>query len=198
MKRVLQTALLADGTSDKALIPILRWTLRDLRPEGEFSDPQFIFRRHRNLAETTEAVLREYKPDILFVHRDAENAPMKERMKEMPVGDRLVPVVPVKMTEAWLLIDERAIRMATSNPNGSMRLDLPKWKDLEKIQAKTVLHELLQAASGNTGRRLRSFNVEQAVHRVAELVEDYAVLRNLAAYEDFRHRLEAALGQLGW
>jgi hypothetical protein len=198
MTRILHTALLADGSSDKALIPILRWTLRDLRPTGEFAIPWFISRKSRNLVQSTEAVLLDYQPDILFVHRDSESVSMNERLREMPVGEHIVPVVPVRMTEAWLLIDEKAIRGAASNPNGSMKLNLPKRKDLEKIAAKTVLHELLQSASGNTGRRLRSFNVDQAVHRVAELTEDYTELRNLDAYEAFRKRLDATLRLIGW
>ena len=70
MTRVLHTALPADGTSDKALIPILRWTLRDLRPDGEFALPQFISRKSGELEQSTENVLRDYRPDILFVHRD--------------------------------------------------------------------------------------------------------------------------------
>jgi hypothetical protein len=198
MTRILHTALLADGSSDKALIPILRWTLRDLRPTGEFAIPWFISRKSRNLVQSTEAVLLDYQPDILFVHRDSESVSMNERLREMPVGEHIVPVVPVRMTEAWLLIDEKAIRGAASNPNGSMKLNLPKRKELEKIAAKTVLHELLQSASGNTGRRLRSFNVDQAVHRVAELTEDYTELRNLDAYEAFRKRLDATLRLIGW
>jgi hypothetical protein len=44
-------------------------------------------------------------------------------MGQTPV--RHIPVVPVRMTEAWLLADEFAIRSAPGNPNGTQSLDLP-------------------------------------------------------------------------
>jgi hypothetical protein len=42
-------------------------------------------------------------------------------VEDMPV----VCVVPVRMMEAWLLIDEMAIRRVAGNPNGRIPIELP-------------------------------------------------------------------------
>ena len=80
------------------------------------------------------------------------------------------------MTEAWLLIEEAALRKAADNPKGSDRLEFPGIAQLEKIPAKDVLYNLLRIASGYTGRRLKKFKVERAAHRLADLIEDYSPL----------------------
>lgn len=197
MTSPLSYVLIADGTGDRALFPVIGWTFRDLWPDGEIVDPVFLPRKHKNVAEVVEEAIRGYAPDLVFVHRDAESRPAEERLTEIPVADHVVPIIPIRMTEAWLLIDEAAIRMAASNPNGTTALEMPALKTLEHLHAKDVLHELLKGASGNTGRRLKSFNVEAAVHRVAELIEDYSLLLRLEAYLAFRERFAAALRTLG-
>jgi hypothetical protein len=53
---------------------------------------------------------------------------LKEDVK-LPV----VCVIPVKMTEAWLLIDEKAIREAAGNPKGRQPLNLPKPSKTEEL-----------------------------------------------------------------
>jgi len=57
------------------------------------------------------------------------------------------------MQEAWLLLDESAIRRASGNPNEGMALTLPDPGGVECIaDPKTTLHELLTRASGQAGR----------------------------------------------
>lgn len=197
MNAPLSYALLADGTSDRALLPIILWTLQDLWPEGEFVAPDFLPRNAKPIEEKILDINTRYRPDLVFVHRDAENLSYEERVVEIPVHDRIVPVVPVRMTEAWLLIDENALRKASDNPNGRVPLTLPPLLRLERIHAKPELHELLMLASGKTRRRLKKFNVEGAVHRLATIIDDFAPLSRLAAFREFRERLRHALQMLG-
>ena len=63
---------------------------------------------------------------MLFIHRDAEREPHEKRVAEVEAAlegvelgeTQPVPVVPIRMQEAWLLFDERAIRYASGNPKG--------------------------------------------------------------------------------
>jgi hypothetical protein len=147
-----------------------------------------------NLRERMVRALYEYPCDVLFVHRDAEREPREKRLAEIrraadeagvPV---FVPVVPVRMTEAWFLIDERAIRQAAGNPNGEAALQLPKVASLEKVpDPKKLLRDSLIRASEKTGRRLQQFerDLGERAQRVAELIEDFSPLRQLAAFKDF-------------
>lgn len=48
-------------------------------------------------------------------------------------GARVVPVIPGRMTEAWLRLDEAAIRRVAGNPNGRTKLGLPKLHEVESV-----------------------------------------------------------------
>ena len=197
MTTPLYYALLADGESDRALLHIILWTLRDLWPDGEFARPDFFSRKALPIDERLREICEQYQPNLVFVHRDAESIPYDARLTEIPVQDRVVPVIPVRMTEAWLLINEAALRKAADNPKGRVRLELPELNKLEHIDAKKVLHESLLKASGYTGRRRKKFKVERATRRLAELIDDFSLLKQLNAYNRFRSSLQDALRLVG-
>jgi hypothetical protein len=101
------------------------------------------------------------------------------------------------MTEAWLLIDEAALRRAAGNPGGTVALRFPQLRKLEQLSdPKEVLHQLLLEASELRGRRRASFTTNAAVHRLATLIEDYAPLRQLEAFRHFEDLLRAAVRSL--
>lgn len=199
----LRYTLLSDGTSDRALLFAIRWALqqRDVRiDKEEIADVSGLMRRHSPLKDRLAATARLYgETDLLFVHRDAEKEPSKVRVREVVaaaetcnVGVPVVPVVPVRMTEAWLLIDEQAIRRASENPNGRMELKLPAPAKLEGLpDAKEVLFDLLRTASGRSGHRgLTSKDLGKMRHRVAELTSDWAPLRKLPSFRAFEAALD--------
>jgi hypothetical protein len=111
--------------------------------------------------------------DAVFVHRDAEAQPSSFRFTEVQqaadeVDVRLpvLAVVPIKMTEAWLLLDEDAIRRIAGRPKGREPLGLPGRKAVESISdAKAVLREALVIASGARGRRREQFKRDFERHR---------------------------------
>ena len=101
------------------------------------------------------------------------------------------------MTEAWLLISERAIRVAAGNPHGRMPLTIPRLNTLEGLpDPKEVLFSLLRTASDLHGRRLRTLRVHGLVSRIVELLDDFSVLRALPAFVAFEEQLSAALADL--
>lgn len=149
MRGMLRLALLADGSSDRALLPIIRWVVTQAAPEIEFLQPGFRVRAPRSdLLAEMKSTCQEFEPHILFVHRDAEAQDPELRRQEIPDADRtLVRVVPVRMTEAWLLFDADAIRRAAGNPSSAASLELPQWKRVEALpDPKSLLHELLLSA----------------------------------------------------
>ncbi len=202
----LRYTLLADGSSDRALLPILTWLLRQscgaIPIEAEFADLRRLPHPPKKLSERINWSVELYPCDLLFVHRDAESAPIEEReaeirkaLKESSVEDsvRVVCVVPVRMQEAWLLIDEAALRRAAGNPNGTQPLAMPDVKKLERLaDPKQLICGLLRQASGLRGRRLKRFSWRSSAHRVAEMIDDFSVLYRLAAFQ----RLAAAVEQV--
>ncbi len=149
--------------------------------------------------------MRHHPCDVLFVHRDAEKEPKERRLKEIRAAagtagfPPFVPVVPVRMTEAWLLIDETAIRQAAGNPNGEAALPLPKVARLESVaDPKGVLRTCLIEASEKTGRRLQQFerDLPERIQRVAELISDFSPLRQLPAFQDFEQEARRVVTNL--
>jgi hypothetical protein len=113
--------LLSDGSSDRALLPVLQWLLRagsgrDF--QSQWADLRRLRRPPKTLPERIQAALDLYPCDLLFVHRDAESEGWERRVEEIrqhlrvPADQTVVCVVPVRMQEAWFLFDERAIRLA--------------------------------------------------------------------------------------
>lgn len=75
-------------------------------------------------------------------------------MNDADVSDHLVPIIPVRMTEAWLLLDELAIRTVAGNPGGRTALSLPKHHEVERVHdPKSLLRQALLDAASVTGRR---------------------------------------------
>lgn len=197
-------ALLAEGTSDKALLPILRWMLACASPVDariEWIDTASLESRAGSLGEKVKAARIVCPCDLLFVHRDADKQPPQRRYEEISqaVGDRLhVAIVPIRMTEAWLLIDEGAIRAASGRVSGIEDLGLPPLAKLEaEPEPKDTLYKALKRAHGATGRRAQSFHPPTAVHRLANLVEDWSPLRRFSASQRLEKDTRSALSTLG-
>lgn len=197
MAQSLRYTLLADGSSDRALTTIIDWLLASLCPElevtSEFADLRRLPNPPRTLIDRAAVAIQLFPCDVLFVHRDAEREPPANRRTEIEnavrgvpaIGD-YVPVVPVRMTEAWLLTDATAIRYAAGNPNGTTRLKLPTVANLETLaDPKHVLQDLVQQAAEVTTRRryrLRTLRAAPTLLRIAEETDSFAVLSAVPAF----------------
>jgi len=207
----LRYTLVGDGPSDRALMPILRWMLLQTGTASPLSaswaDPRRLQARTNKLVDRLPRALDLYPCDLLFVHRDAEKEEPETRRDEIAeaLGHLNAPptisVVPVRMTEAWLLIDEAAIRHAADNPNGGIKLSLPNIKELENLpDPKEKLNEMLRTACDLSGRRLAQFKRDESVRRirVADFVQDYSPLLYLSAFRRFQQDTYSLLEQNGW
>jgi len=208
----LRFTLVSDGPSDAALLHPLRWLLyangMDRPIEASWADLRAFPKPIGALDHKIRAALELYPCDLLFVHRDAEREPRPKRVEEIRsavqrisadffAGRPYVCVVPVRMTEAWLLFDETAIRQAAGNPRGTTPLCLPPLTRVEDLpDPKAVLNEALLRATDKPARRLRKFRTGQAVQRLAELIQDYGPLRNLTAFRTLEQELKAVLSEL--
>jgi hypothetical protein len=188
----------------------LDWLLRRIVTKAALSGTKWADLRYlRKPTESFEQRVRlaaeDYPCDILFIHRDAEaQSPDYRRIEIQNAVQRLeqmqpvVCVVPVRMTEAWLLLDEVAIRKAAGNPKGRLPLNLPASASIERVtNPKEELYQALRTASEQTGRRLRNLRVDERRHRVAELM-DYALLHDLPAFQSLEDEVKETLAANGW
>lgn len=200
--------LLAEGTSDRALLPILGWALRQESQvqeiEMNFADPSRLPPMSAGLQPRIVRALELHPADILFVHRDADRRPHAERRNEVlqasnpaSVRNVVVPVIPVRTTEAWLLVDATAIRRAANNPRGTTMLEIPRPSRLEQAaDPKQILYTALRGASELSGRRLQKFDEALAAVRVSNYIPDFGVLRQLPAFREFEIDLRSVLAGL--
>jgi hypothetical protein len=202
----LRYTLVADGSAERALLPVLDWLLREVFPHlaftGQFADTRGLRKASNSLVDRLGIALALFPCDLLFIHRDAENQPperryteIREALETLQSAPRAVCVVPIRMTEAWLMFDEAAIRYAAGKPHGRQPLDLVPLSRAEgHPDPKRHLHEQLISASEYKGRRLADFKDElpQSVYRLASLIEDFSPLRQLSAFQ----RLEDDLRRL--
>lgn len=210
---MIRATLVTEGTSDRALLPILRWLLEQLTdspPEVTWADLRGLSPRPGSLADKLRFAVALYPCDLLFIHRDRDRATREARREEMvqalaaahketeDPAITWVPVIPMQMQEAWLLHDERALRRAAGRPSGREPLGLPRLRGVEDLaDPKAVLHAALRRASGTKGRRARNFKPARAVHQLAGLIEDWASLRQLDAFRCLEEDTRRALQQLG-
>ncbi len=136
---------------------------------------------------------------MLFFHRDAEAQDPELRRREIAhavhsIATKHIPVVPVRMTEAWLLWNEAAIRWAAGNPNGRDSLKLPDVRKLEDVHdPKKVLHQAVIVASGLGARRGSRLSVEQRVRLIPNYIDDYSPLRALPAFRTLQEDVAAVV-----
>ena len=202
--------LLADGPSDE---PLGRHVARIAQRHGFELDVVAPDLRRLDPApgqrvdERLEAVFRfDDRFDLVIVHRDAEAQDPQRRREEVENGVAAIredvpalPIVPVRMTEAWLLVDEDAIRRVAGRPTGTEPLGLPAAGDVEDIpDAKHVLRRALETASGAKGRRLRSFKRDFGGQRrrLLEGLDHGGPVSQLSAWQALESSVEAALADL--
>ena len=206
----LRFTLLSDGSSDRALMPLLERLLQEHKEEvawqPEYADLRRLPRPPKGLAARIETTLHRYPCELLFVHRDAEKESPEHRKSEIDKAlaqlepgtpPPVVCVIPVRMQEAWLLVSETALRRAAGNPNSTEPLELPRLSQLEnEPDPKAILHASLKEASGLRGARRKRFPVHERVHRVADHIEDLTSLRQLSAFQRLEQDLLEVLERI--
>ncbi|MFI1568843.1 hypothetical protein ACH4ZX_38505 [Streptomyces sp. NPDC020490] len=144
--------------------------------------------------------------DLVIIHRDSDGNPPERRrseiaeaVNEVSPGLAHVPVIPVRMLEAWLLLNQAAIREVAGNPNGKVALDLPKPARVESVpDPKALLKQAIATASEEKGRRLeklqRRFPENRA--RLLQMLDREGPVQQLASWQAFTHDLRQSLSGL--
>jgi len=202
--------LLADGSSDRPLADHAAelfaergCTVLMVVPELDRLTPPPA----RTVEDQLRAALRlDDGYDVLVVHRDAEGKKPMERTAEianavsaLSCAQPHVPIVPVRMTEAWLLTDESTIRTVAGRPSGRQDLKLPPSRNVERINdPKEVLKAALIEASGLSGRHLDRFKQRFGEHRrqLLHRLDRNGPVCELQAWKDFVDAVDAAVAIL--
>ena len=187
--------LVCEGSSDTSLVDHIERLLVDCGA-SEASGTASCF--GRKVGDKIRTGLQYYgEADLLVVHRDANSAGAAARYDEIAneVGfsgyrGQWVGIVPVRAMEAWLLVDEDAIRRVAGRPNGTESLDLPKPQRVEAIgDPKEVLRQALFSAAAPKGKRRRkkvAAEFSELRRQIAERLPIGGALEKVPSWERFR------------
>ena len=147
--------------------------------------------------------------DLLFVHRDADSVqetqsagPEKrleeicEAVRDSGFAGKWVGIVPVRMTETWLLVDDSAIRYVAGRPRSNTPLNLPLLRQVElESDPKALLETALVTASGTSGRKRKGFikGIPILKHQLLEDLPPGGPLEQVPSWVRFRDDLKSAL-----
>ena len=204
--KIITATLVADGSSDKLLIPFIKLLFSEHAPADlavRFNFAAGLPAIAEGLASRIRAALDLYPSDFLFVHRDEEGVGLMARQEEIErswpadvQGTALICVIPIRMTEAWLLTNSKPIRLAVGNwnGNGTIPLELPTLKTIEASpNPKAVLFSALKTATMWNARRKESFRPDLYRHRVSELTDDLMPLRKLSSFNHLEAQVKKHL-----
>jgi hypothetical protein len=197
--------LLAEGPSDEPLVPHLENLC--LRAGATVVSVYWLdFRRvgdppGRKLGDQLAWLMRNTSFNLLFIHRDADDADdsqarstIENGIRESSVATPHVPVVPIQELEAWLLLDEPMLRSVAGNPRGKQPLDLPKSKLVERrARPKELLKAALKAAE-KPGRRSQPFG--HARRLLLERLDLDGPINQLEAWKKLLADIDTAITRL--
>lgn len=190
-RRYFSLALLTEGSSDQwFLAPLIDRQIAELAQEPPVGfDYSGVVTGERFTVAPRETVVREVAEllryfDVVLIHHDHNERGKVEAVREQFADDafRLVALVPVRETEAWMLTDLAALREAS--PLSDSTWELPH--DVEKIADPKAV---LRAALG--GRR----DAERDFDRLGQTVA-LDMLSKIPAYRRWLGELRTAMERL--
>lgn len=120
----------------------------------------------RSIKEKVDAAIKlEPNIDAIVIHRDADAIGTEAREKEISEQTshisnhyKIIPFIPKREMESWLILDEYKIKKAVENSKSKRDLQLPTPLTVESIShPKEFLEEKLIEASELKGRKLDAF-----------------------------------------
>ena len=198
---VVACLLVCEGSSDAPLVSHIQRLLDKFGCHSSVFDVSTSGRRL--VDKVRNGLSRASYYDLLFVHRDADRAGVDARYREIDeavqqsgYGGSWVGIVPVRTTEAWLLLDETAIRNIVRNLNGRIRLNLPSPAEAERLaDPKSALRSAMLFAAGVHGRKRRELARElpNLRNRLLENLPIDGLLEQVPSWVRFRDDTVAAL-----
>lgn len=204
-------ALVSEGSADRMLHAPIEWLLEQhcrVPYSGTWANPASLGDTSRAVRTRLAEVAKYYPCDLAFVHRDRDNSTVQHRIDEITQAaldsnypTPIVCVIPVRMTEAWFLFDEAAIRRAAGNPHSRVPLHLPSHQVAQRrSDPKEIIEEALVVASELRGRKLAQFRTDISNRKalVATYIDNFDPLRRHQSFADFEADVLSTLRIKGW
>jgi hypothetical protein len=219
---MLVLALYVEGNADERFLPIVvqRTAQELLLHEGRMVVdvlPPYVVVPDEPQPDRATAILAVARQTAgyhaLIIHADADHPSPERALGERiqpglaritaacqageSVCDIAVPLVPVQMTEAWMLADAEALRVVIGTRLVSQQFGLPaRARDLESDpDPKQTLHEVVSRALADRPRRRRRLDRSDLDEPLARQIS-LARLAEIPSYQQFVANLRLALRSL--
>lgn len=221
MSNFILASLFTEGTTDvRFLESIVKKTLDDLAFEcsGEIETELKIIdikKAGLNFNEqvfSASQITKEFGALILFIHTDADDIndesifnakifPAKEFLNEQEdniVCKKIVAIVPVKMTEAWMLADKNLLKEEIGIEGTDIDLGIHRNPE-ETNNPKAVIENIIRLSKENQVKRKRraGLNISDLYQIIGQKIE-LSELERLASYNKFKSSLKDMLKELNF
>lgn len=208
MGNILTIGLVSEGTTDQRFLPnIIRRTFEELafdcKGEIDVYEPEIIEKKGRSFSEHVLNASKDYNwLNVLCVHTDSDDIsdknvldnkinPTLERIKNLEENTNcknIVFVIPIQMTESWMLADTNLLVEEIGTSKTIQDLDLPTNVNLiESISdPKEKISRTIQIAlSDQSSRRKNLIRISDLYLPISQKISLNS-LKKLSYYNKFR------------
>ena len=228
MSHQLLLRLYAEGSTDEAFLqPLIQRLAEDILAGGSvevlpLNPPVRLKDNEKSPDRAVNIIQAARKADgshILIVHNDVDKRsyaetynqlikPGLEKIKQLKIEnpasrfcDKIVPLLPQHMIEAWVIADQKKLREILKTNKSARELGLPSLKEIERIaDPKSILNGAIDIARKDHPARRRNKDtstMRSQIYTNMGLEVDLAILKKLPSFQKFKDALAQALGELG-
>lgn len=212
MGQLITIGYIVEGTTDiRFLSNIIRRTFEnialDCEREIDIYEPKAIFVKEDNFNDTILKASQIADKEgllVLCVHcdSDAKNISEVQKNKIIPAFEcveqaddnrckRLIPILPVQMTEAWMLADKNLFKEEISSQLSNHDLMIEKSPE-QYADPKLTIENAIRIAQNSTARRRRKLDIAELYSPLGQKI-DIKALRKLPSYEMFYKEVQEKL-----
>ncbi|MEK7434949.1 MAG: DUF4276 family protein [Cyanobacteriota bacterium] len=220
MSNILTIGLVSEGTTDQRFLPnIIKRTFEELsfdcKGEIDVYDIEIIEKKGIGFVNHVLNASKDYSwINILCVHSDSDNEsdknvlinkinPTLEKVKNLDENENcknIVFVVPIQMTESWMLSDTNLLIEEIGTTKTIEDLDLPiNINSIEQISnpKQKIIECISTALLEQSSRRRNSIKISDLYLPISQKIS-LDKLKNLSSYNKFRNNCIKSLKKLDY
>lgn len=217
MSNILQIGFITEGSTDKRFLSnIIRKTFEhvvfDCNFDVEVYEPEYLPKLSGSFIEHIESQVTKHSYfHVICIHCDADSPTIdhvmqykiKPARKKIETLDKacknLVAIIPVQMTEAWLMADFDLLKDKINSNKSNSELGLPsRFNQIEKIaNPKEAIIQAIRLSQENLSRRRKRITIADLYSPISQELSIDS-LNKLPSYESFAREVKIALSRLNY
>ena len=215
---ILTIGFTTEGKTDmRFLSNIIRKTFEDLafncNGQIEVYEPRHILIKEDTfVSSVVEASKSNHWANVLCVHTDSDsrsdefafNYKINPSLDQIAALDgdsckNIVPIVPIQMTESWMLADTELLKRVIYTNKSNQDLQLPnRFRQIELLDnPKQTIENAIRIAFSEFPRRRKRIDISELYVPISQSI-DLTILNNLSSYVKFKENARKALRALNY